>query len=74
MSTLSVPLTPQLEEMINRMVKSGYADNKASVVRKALRNLSEQKAIATVLEGEKDIREGRVFYGDLKKIAKKFRS
>ena len=74
MSTLSVPLTPQLEEMINRMIKSGYADNKASVVRKALRSLSEQKAIAAVLEGERDIREGRVFYGDLEKIAKKFRS
>lgn len=73
MSTLSVPLTPQLEEMINRLVKSGYANNKATVVRKALQMLDDERAIAEVLQAQKEVKEGKVFYGDLEEIAKKFR-
>lgn len=73
MSTLSVPLTPRLEEMIERMVKNGYAENKAAVVRKALRLLEEEEAIAAIRESEEDVRQGRVFYGDIEEIAKKFR-
>jgi putative addiction module CopG family antidote len=74
MSTLSVPLTPQLEEMINRLVKSGYANNKATVVRKALQMLDDEQAIAEVLQAQQEVKEGKVFYGDLEEIAKKFRS
>ena len=74
MSTLSVPLTPKLENLVNRLVKEGYATNKASVVRKALDRLAEEEAIATIREAEEDIKKGRVFYGDLEVIAKKFRS
>ena len=74
MPTLSVPLTAKLENFVNRLVREGYASNKASVVRKALDLLAEEEAIATILEAEEDIKKGRVFYGDLEEIAKKFRS
>jgi len=73
MSTLSVPLTPQLEEFINKMVGEGYAENKAQVVRRAIAKLAEDEAVATVLNAEREIREGKVLYGDLDKLAKKLR-
>ena len=73
MSTLSVPLKPDQEEFVMGMVKSGRAANKVDVVRKALRLLAEEEILATIRESEEDIRKGRVFYGDLEKIAKKFR-
>ena len=69
MSTLSVPLPPSLEHMVNRFVKSGYASTKAEVVRKALRNLAEERAIADVLEARRD---PRVLRGDLRKLAARF--
>ncbi|MEK7531545.1 MAG: type II toxin-antitoxin system ParD family antitoxin [Patescibacteria group bacterium] len=73
MSTLSVPLTPKLEEFIKAQVKSGRAANKADVVRRALVLLSEEEAVATVLQGRKEVREGKILRGDLRELAKKFK-
>lgn len=70
MSTLSVPLTSELEGFINAMVQSGKAANKADVVRKALMKMSEDEAVAAVLRSEQDEKEGKVFYGDLRKLVK----
>lgn len=70
MSTLSVPLTSELENFINSMVQSGRAANKADVVRKALVKMSEDEAVAAVLQSEKDAEDGKVFYGDLRKLMK----
>jgi putative addiction module CopG family antidote len=67
MSTLSVPLTPELEGFINSQVKSGRAANKADVVRRALRAMSEDEAVEAVLRaaGEPTLR------GDLRELMKK---
>jgi len=73
MSTLSVPLTPQLEETINSFVESGYAPNKAEVVRKALKLLAEEEAVAAVLKSEQEAHQGKIFYGDPKKIIQKLK-
>lgn len=54
MSTLSVPLTPKLEEFINSQVKSGRAANKADVVRRALVAMSEEEAVEAVLRAERE--------------------
>ncbi len=74
MTTLSVPITSEQERFINNLVKSGKAANKAHVVRYALQRLAEEEAIASVLRAEQDIKENRVFYGDLDKLSKKLRS
>ena len=71
MSTLSVPLTPQLEEFINSQVKSGRAANKADLVRRALRSLSEEEAVQEVLLAQKEIREGKGLSGDLRELMKR---
>ena len=73
MSTLCVPLTPQLQEFIERQVKSGRASNKAEGVRKALRLLSEEEAVAAMLESEQEIREGKILRGDLRSLMKKIK-
>ncbi len=73
MSTLSVPLPPHLEEFISDQVKRGLASNKADVVRKALKLLREEEAIRVVLESEREISEGKILRGDLRKLAKKIK-
>lgn len=69
MSTLSVPLTPKLEEFIKQQVKSGKAANKAHVVRYALQRLSEEEAIADVLRAQKE----PTIRGDLRELVKKYK-
>lgn len=54
MSTLSVPLPPDLEKFVLKMVKDGYASNKAEVVRRALKQLYEEEAVQAVLRAEKE--------------------
>ena len=69
MSTLSVPLTPKLEEFINDQVKSGRAANKADVVRRALVALTEEEAIQEVLKASRE----PLIRGDIRELMKKFR-
>ena len=71
MATLSIPLTHNLEEFIDTLVKRGFAPNKAEVVRKALRLLAEEEAIAAVLRAEQEVRRGRILKGNLRKLASK---
>lgn len=73
MTTISVPITAEQEKFINDLVKSGKAANKAHAVRYAIQRLAEEEAINAVLEGEKDIREGRVYRGDLRTLLKKIK-
>lgn len=70
MATLSVPLTQNLEAFIEEQVRSGNAANKADVVRKALRLLAEEEAIAGVLKAEQEVRDGKALRGDLTKLAR----
>ena len=72
MTTISVPITSEQEKFINDLIKSGKAANKAHAVRYALQRLAEEEAINAVFEGERDVREGRVYRGDLRKLAKKY--
>jgi len=69
MSTISVPLPPELEKFINAQVKSGYAANKADVVRRALTRFSEDEAVEMILRAQKEIADGKGLRGDLRKLA-----
>ena len=70
MSTLSVPLTPELEEEIKKLVKAGFAPNKASVVRRAIERLAEEEAVQAVLLAQKEIKDGKGLRGDLRELMK----
>ncbi len=71
MTTISVPVPAFLEDFIKQMIDSGYASNKADVVRRALIRLREEEAISSVLRAEQNIKEGKVFSGDLDELASK---
>ncbi len=73
MSTLSVPLNAELTNWVETMVKQGYADNKAALVRKALKKLAEDEAVAAVLQAEQEWLEGKVLRGDLDTLVKKLK-
>ena len=72
MSTLSVPLTPELEKMLQNLVRSGIAANKAAVARKAIEKLAEEEAINAVLEAEKEVSDGKILRGDIRDLLKQF--
>lgn len=69
MSTLSVPLTPTIEQIIEHLVLSGVADSKAGVVRKAILKFAEDQAVLDVLEAEQEARDGKFLTGDLDALA-----
>lgn len=68
---LSVPLTPELEQMINKMIADGVAPNKAELARKAIERLAEEEAVNVVLQAEKELAEGKLLTGDLDDLVKK---
>lgn len=64
---LSVPLTPELENMIEKLLQDGVASNKADLARKAIEKLAEDHAVAVVLQARKE----PSLKGDLDELAKK---
>ena len=71
MSTVSVPLKPNMEKALNDLIKQGYGDNKASLIRMAIERLIEDQAVFSVLHAEQEVAEGKVLKGDLRKLLKK---
>lgn len=69
MATLSIPVSKEYEEFIEREVRLGKSENKAAVVRRALRLLAEQEAIFSVLKAEQEPN----LSGDLDKLARKIK-
>ncbi len=73
MTTLSVPISGELENFINKMVKEGRAANKADVVRKAIRRLEEDEVVEAVLRAQREITLGKGLKGDLRSLLKKIK-
>lgn len=72
MTTITVPITRELESFISEELNAGNCDSKAHLVRLALMRLREERALARLSEAEADIKSGRVYKGDLKKLIKQF--
>ncbi len=70
MSTLSIPLQPEHEKAITRLIEEGVGSNKAEVVRRALEQFIEDQAVMTVLRAEQEVSEGKIVRGDLRKLRK----
>ena len=68
MTTLSVPISGELEAFIESQIKSGESPNKAAVVRRALMRLAEEEAVRAVLIAQQEVREGKIIKGDLREI------
>ncbi len=72
MTTLSIPVTTKQEKFIASLVESGSAANMAHAVRQALDFYLEEKLVADVMESEMEMRQGKILYGDPRKLIKKF--
>ncbi len=66
---MNISLTPQLEKMVNRKIKSGMYTSASEVIREALRLLNEHDKIRElqiremkekVMAGVQQIREGKI--------------
>lgn len=72
MTTITVPITKELKSFIDEELTSGASESKAQLVRFALGRLREERALARLQEAEADIKAGRVYKGNLKKLVKQF--
>lgn len=72
MTTITVPITKEIESFIEGELRAGTSDSKAHLVRYALVRLREERALSRLNEAEADIKGGRVYKGDLKKLIKQF--
>lgn len=66
MSTISVPLSAELENSLNSLVESGYGSNKADVIRRALKKADEDEAVNRILRAEQE----PSLKGDLRELMK----
>lgn len=73
MSTITIPINKDLENFIEEELAQGTGESKAHLVRYALERLREEKALSRIQEAENDIRDGRVYRGNLKKLLKTFK-
>ena len=73
MSTITVPITKELENFIEDEITSGVSDSKAGLVRHALSRLQEERALSRLREAQADIKEGLVYKGDLRVLLKKMK-
>ncbi|MDO8493596.1 MAG: hypothetical protein Q7S19_03590 [bacterium] len=72
MTTITVPITKELESFIAEELTAGTSESKAHLVRFALMRLMEERALGRLQEAEADIKSGRVFEGDLKSLLNRF--
>lgn len=73
MTTITVPISKELESFIEEEISSGVSETKAGLVRHALSRLQEERALSRLEEAERDIKGGRVYKGDLKTLLKKMK-
>jgi len=68
MSTISVPLTQELERELDTLIAEGVGSSRADVMRQALAKFVEDTAVLNVLIAEQEVKEGKVLRGDARKI------
>ena len=72
MSTITVPLTPELTAFIDSQLKLGNAKSKAELVRRALQKLKEDEFIKTIIQAKHEMVSGKALSGDLDELVKGF--
>ena len=68
MATISVPLSPKLQECLDGLVADGVGANRADVMRRALENYAEEEAVNAVLKAEREVTSGKILRGNARKI------
>jgi len=68
MTTISVPLSPKLQEQLDALVAEGVGNNRADVMRRALEWFAEEEAVNAVLKAEREVSAGKILRGNAKDI------
>ena len=66
MTTVSVPLSAELMETLDDLVRRGVDETRAAVMRRALRQLEREEAVQRVLRAQKE----PSLSGDLRELMK----
>jgi hypothetical protein len=69
MTVITTPIDDTIQKMMNSLLEWEYT-NKADIVRNAIRNYYEEKLLERIKLAEKDIKEGRIYEGDLDDLVK----
>lgn len=72
MTTISIPVTEELNQFIEEQVELGNAANKAELIRRAIIKYKEDQFIALILKAKQEAKEGKLLVGDLDTLAKGF--
>lgn len=72
MTTISIPLSAELNDFIDEQVRIGKASSKAELIRRALIKFKEDEFVKLILEAEQEVRDGKALTGDLDELAKGF--
>jgi len=72
MSTITVPLTPELDIFIQEQLGEGFS-SKAELVRQALKFYSEELEVREIMQARQEAKDGKILKGDLRELAKKFK-
>jgi predicted transcriptional regulator len=67
MATISVPLSVELQEQLDSLVRD-MGSNRADVMRRALEWFAEEEAVNAVRQGEREIAEGKILRGDMRTL------
>ena len=73
MTTITIPITSDLNDFINSQVKIGGASSKADFVRRAIQKMKEDIFVQQILQAKQEAKEGKLMQGDLDKLAKGFK-
>jgi len=72
MTTISIPITNELNEFIDEQVELGKVASKAELIRRAIIKFKDDEFITSILKAKQEIKEGKALVGDLDKLAKGF--
>lgn len=72
MTTISIPISNELNKFIDDQVRLGNASSKAELIRRAIIKFKEDEFINSILKAKQEIKDGKVLKGDLDKLAKGF--
>ena len=73
MTTITIPITNDLNDFINSQIKIGGASSKADFVRRAIQKMKEDIFVQQILQAKQEAKEGKLLKGDLDKLAKGFK-
>jgi Arc/MetJ-type ribon-helix-helix transcriptional regulator len=68
MTTISVPLSSDLQDRLDALVAEGAGANRADVMRRALEWFAEEEAVNNVLRAEREVAAGKILRGKARDV------